>query len=201
MTGLLPSIDAEQSCRLLNETLGGHVDAITAIAASGVRPRRFAAPNKPDREQIQRQATLIRFLSITESFGTERLHAEMNKVISPLNHDGARKMWLDAHKTAILGWEKQKGAYADWLKVPESMWTELLVLTQARNAAAHGSGQLTWLQQQKSPKNLNTLKVNLKKQLIDVTGNQIVLSEEAIERAAATCTEFIKRIDAELAAS
>lgn len=198
MTGPLPSLDAEQSIRLLNETLAGHVEAMTAIAASGMRPRRFAASNKPDREQIQRQATLVRFLSITESFGTERLHAEMNKIISSLHHDGARKMWLDAHKAAILGWEKQKAAYADWLQVPESKWTGLLVLTQARNAAAHGSGQLTWLQQQKSPKSLNALKINLRNQLIEVTGNRIVLSEETIERAATTCAKFIHSIDAAL---
>ncbi|MBQ9055501.1 hypothetical protein [Rhodococcus sp. (in: high G+C Gram-positive bacteria)] len=197
MTRPLISFDAEQSCRLLNETYAGHLDAIAAIAAGGTRVRRFATPDKLDREQIQRQATLIRFLAITESFSTERLHAEMDKIISALGHDGVRTMWLEAHQAAIMGWEKQQTAYTKWLNIPKTEWTDLLVLTQARNAAAHGSGRLTWFQQ-KNEKTLNALKVNLKRQLIDVTGSRIVLSEEAIERAAGTCTEFIRSIDATL---
>lgn len=194
----LPSLDAEQACRLINETLAMHLDAIAVLTPSGVRPRRFPNPDKADREQLQRQATLIRFLAITESFSTERLHAEMDQIITPLGHAGTRKMWIAAHKTAVLGWEKQKDAYQDWLDVPNPVWTELLTLTQARNAVAHGSGRLTWLQQQKNAAGLASLKTKLNNQKITLDGNRILLTEESIERAAETCITFIESLDASL---
>ncbi len=194
----LLSLDAEQACRLINETLAMHLDAIAALTTNGVRPRRFPNPDKADREQLQRQATLIRFLAITESFSTERLHAEMDQIITPLGHDGTRKMWMDAHKTAIMGWDKQKAAYDNWLKVPTRVWTRLLVLTEARNAAAHGSGQLTWLQQQKHTPKPASLTSRLNTQKITLDGNRVVLSEESIEQAAETCILFIEELDTSL---
>jgi hypothetical protein len=201
MSNRLLSLDAEQSCRLINETLAMHLDAIAAITTNGERPRRFPNPDKADREQLQRQATLIRLLAITESFSTERLHSEMDKIITPLGHNGARKMWMEAHQTAIMGWEKQKNAYRKWLEVPDSTWTELFVLTEARNAVAHGSGRLTWLQQQKHMTKPASLPDRLRTQKITLVGNRILLTEQSIKQAAETCTTFIKELDASLTAS
>lgn len=194
----LLSIDAEQACRLINETLAMHLEAVAALTTTRVRPRRFPRPDNADREQLQRQATLIRFLAVTESFSTERLHAEMDQIITPLGHDGTRSMWLAAHRAAIMGWDKQQDAYDKWLKVPTRVWTGLLVLTEARNAAAHGSGQLTWLQQQKHTPKPASLTSRLNTQRITLDGNRVVLSEDSIEQAAGTCIRFIKELDASL---
>lgn len=189
------SLDAEQSCTLINETLGAHEDTIASITSRRASRRRFPSPTGSDRAQIQRQATLVRFLSITESFSSERLLAEMDTVMSTLGHEGALKMWEGAHKAAIQNWANQKDAYNKWLGVPSGSWTKIIELTNARNAVAHGSGQLTWMQQRGQ---LDELKVKLGRHLIALDGIRIVLTEDSIKHAAQTCIEFITTIDGTL---
>lgn len=195
MSGPILSLDAEQSCTLINETLSAHDDAIDAITTHTVRRRRLPQAAGTNRAQIQRQATLIRFLSITESFSTERLLAEMNTIMSTVGHPGAHKMREGAHDNAIRSWSAMQTAYHSWLGIPKGTWTTIIELTNARNAVAHGSGQLTWLQQRD---NRAKLEEKLYRHLITLDDNRIILTEKSIDKAAKTCVAFIKNLDAAL---
>ncbi len=77
MTTPIVSVEAEDASVLLLQTLGTHR---TAVAALHPRPpARLAVGGVPDAEQIQCQSTLVRMLSITESFAAQLLLGEVDK--------------------------------------------------------------------------------------------------------------------------
>lgn len=193
MTSTTLSTDAEVSRNLINDSLSAHRESIDAITRHGGRPRRFPA-TRVDRLQIQRQATLIRFLSITESFCTARLLTEIASLIPDAvsDHAAVQAMWGDSHDRATGSWNGIKDAYYSWLAVPQKTWTQLLELTYARNAVAHGHGHLTFKQRRG---NLTALKDKLERHKITVDGTRLVLTEEAIAHVAEFCRAFILELD------
>ncbi|WP_206492523.1 hypothetical protein [Rhodococcus sp. KRD162] len=193
MTSTTVSKDAEVSRNLINDTLAAHQESIDAITAHGSRPRRLPA-TRVDRVQIQRQATLIRFLSITESFCTARLLTEIASLIpnTVSDHAAVQAMWDDSHDRATGSWNGIRDAYYSWLAVPRKTWTQLLDLTNARNAVAHGHGHLTWKQQRG---NRTELEDKLSKHKITVAGTRLVLTEETIAHVAQFCRGFILELD------
>ncbi|SDD26364.1 hypothetical protein [Rhodococcus tukisamuensis] len=194
MSAPLLSLDAENSQRLINQTLAAHREMIDALSLSDSRARRLAAVNVADREQLQRQATLVRFLSITESFCTERLLIEMEKAMAATSHPGAQVMWEDSHDRAIGTWDSLKQTYKSWLGVDPKLWETLLILAKARNAVAHGYGQLTW-KQQRDPNKRRTMEGNFRKFGITMDGTRVVLAEKSIDDSADVCHTFIRSLD------
>ncbi|MGE2772573.1 hypothetical protein ACQGAO_30570 [Rhodococcus sp. 1.20] len=188
------SVDAEESSRMINDTLSAHRESIDSISGRGGRRRRLPATGV-DRQQIQRQATLVRLLSITESFCTERLLTEIESMMSATasDHVAVQKIWDDSHGRAIATWDALHKAYHAWLDVPKKTWTQLLDLTNARNAVAHGHGQLTWKQQRGD---LKVLEEKLNNHEITLDGTRLILSEASISHAAALCRTFIIELDA-----
>ncbi|MFB9779533.1 hypothetical protein [Rhodococcus baikonurensis] len=193
MSSTTLSQDAEVSRNLINDTLSAHRESIDAITRHGGRPRRFPSTGV-DRLQIQRQATLIRFLSITESFCTARLLTEIASLIPDTvsDHAAVQAMWDDSHDHATGSWRGIKEAYYSWLAVPRKTWTQLFDLTNARNAVAHGHGHLTWKQQRG---NRIELEDKLGKHKITVDGTRLVLTEETITHVAQFCRAFILELD------
>lgn len=193
------SEDAENSCRLINQTLAVHREvAITLSMSPPVTSRLFTGD--PDSIQLQRQASLVRLLSITEAFCSERLLDEMNGIVESVSHEGVSNIWNTAYDSAIGKWESQKEAFKNWLGVPAHLWKDVLELAKARNAVAHRYGHLTQLQRRASPTRKMTLVDALRRQKIEVVGESIVLSEESVAQAAFTCRKFIVAVDLHLRA-
>lgn len=202
------SADAEASCHLIRQTLAGHrevIAALTAAAGLGSRlsssrarpqlPRRGLIGPAASRSQLQRQGTLVRFLAITESFCVERLFEEMLGIVNPSGPPSGVAIWNSTFDSATGNWSNLSAAYKNWLGVNKGVWLPLLELADARNAVAHGHGQLTYRQRRKDR---SQLAATLKRHRISLAGDQVFLSEESIDAAAATCSQFIEQLDREL---
>ncbi len=188
MTALVVSIEAEEASALLFRTLGAHRTAVTAL-----RPRpatRLPGTGGNDKEQIQCQATLVRLLSITESFASQLLSRKIDKVVARARSAAVDSVWDDAALRGTSSWREQQYSYRDWLGVKVD-WKTVERLAEARNAVAHGLGALT----RRQLRNETSVRLKLKRAGITLAGRRIVLSDAALAAAAAECRDLIHRID------
>lgn len=182
------TVEAENASALLFQTLGAHRTAVAAL-----RPRpfpRLGVLRANDVEQIQCQSTLVRLLSITESFASELLLREVDRVVARARSAAVDSLWDDAAVRGTNSWKEQQDSYRDWLGVSES-WTAVERLAEARNAVAHGLGTLTRRQLRKEA----SVRDKLKKAGISMTGIRIVLSDSTLASAASDCRDLIHRLD------
>ncbi len=187
MTDVL-SDRAEAANQLLFQTLGGHKLTMRALS----RPRRTGRLNPKSRgsEQIQRQATFVRIMSITESFCASRLIALGENLVNPPEGSLVAKLWEDAALDATRTWEEQKRAFKSWLNVKPD-WTQIEDLAEARNAVAHGLGTLT----RRQLKNRDSTMNKLKRTGIAVNEDRLLLAEDDLSRAVIRCSELIQELD------
>jgi hypothetical protein len=181
------TIEAEDASALLFQTLGAH------RTASGLRPHRpprLPSGTIPDAEQIQCQSTLVRLLSITESFASELLMREIDKAAARAESVSIDHIWQDAAIRGTGTWSEQQNAYANWLGVKEN-WKVVERLAEARNAVAHGLGTLT----RRQLRNEASVRNKLKEAGITLAGVRVVLSDAALSSAAADCRDLIHRLD------
>jgi hypothetical protein len=182
------TVEAEDASALLFQTLGAHRIAVTAL-----RPR--PSPRLPsgailDAEQIQCQSTLVRLLSITESFTSQLLLREIDQAAARAQSASIDTIWDDAAIRGTGTWHEQQSAYSNWLGVKED-WKVVEQLAEARNAVAHGLGALT----RRQLRHEASVRRKLKEAGITLTGIRIVLSDAALASAAADCRDLIRRID------
>jgi hypothetical protein len=182
------TIEAEDASALLFQTLGAHRTAITSLRPR--QPPRLPSGRIPDPEQIQCQSTLVRLLSVTESFASQLLLREIDKSAARARSASIDRIWDDAAVRGTSAWSEQKDAYANWLGVKED-WKVVERLSEARNAVAHGLGTLTRRQLRKEA----SIRSKLKEAGITLTGIRIVLSDAALSSAAADCRDLIHRLD------
>lgn len=182
------TVEAENAAALLFQTLGAHRTAVGALRPRPL-PRLGVAPAN-DAEQIQCQSTLVRLLSITESFTSELLLREVDKVTARARSAAVDSLWSEAAVRGTNSWKEQQDSYRDWLGVTER-WTTVERLAEARNAVAHGLGTLTRRQLRKE----TSVRDKLKKAGIPLTGIRIVLSDSALASAASDCRDLIYRVD------
>jgi hypothetical protein len=140
MTTPVVTIEAEDASTLLFQTLGAHRTAVTALRPR--RPPRLPSDTIADAEQIQCQSTLVRLLSVTESFASGLLVREIEKAAARAQSASIDYIWDDAAIKGTSTWAEQKDAYSNWLGVKED-WKVVERLAEARNAVAHGLGTLT----------------------------------------------------------
>lgn len=188
MTSWVPTDRAEAATRLLFQTLAGH----RALIAAFPRPKRTRrlAPAVTDRAQIQRQATLVRLVSITESFCAERLLLCAEDQIQPAGKEVTSKIWEEAALDATRTWDSQKKAFKDWLSVTPD-WKQIEGLAEARNAVAHGLGALTRRQRRAHQSTMT----KLNRTGILVQNDQVVLTDADLVRAAQDCRDLIGEVD------
>lgn len=202
------SADAEMSCHLIRQTLAAHREVIAALtsvsepesrlSSSRARPQlshRGLIGPAANRSQLQRQGTLVRLLAITDSFCVERLFEEMSGIINPSGPSAGAAIWNSAFDSATGSWGNLKEAYKKWLGVNRGVWSPILELADARNAVAHGHGGLTHRQRRGDRRQLAA---TLQSHKISLMGDHVLLSEESITVAAATCGQFIGQLDREL---
>lgn len=179
---------AEAATQLLFQTLGGHRLAMAAL----VRPRLLRRLDlaSSGSEQVQRQATLVRLMSITESFCAARLLALGEDLVSPPDGSLTSILWEDAALDATRTWESQKDAFKKWLNVRPD-WTQIDGLAEARNAVAHGLGTLT----RRQLKSRASTMTKLNRTGIAVNNDELLLTDDDLSRAAARCSELIQELD------
>ncbi|WP_063130228.1 hypothetical protein [Nocardia fusca] len=144
----MPSAEAEASVALLFRTLAYHQ---IAAAAFPVEPAGRLRPDAAaDRVQEQRQATLLRPLSTTEAFAADLLAREVEQTFESLSSEVLTAAVDDSLISASNTWDSQRQAYKKWLSIikPAVDWTPIERLADARNAIAHGLGELTRRQKQ-----------------------------------------------------
>jgi hypothetical protein len=188
MTPSVVTAEAEEASALLFQTLGAHRTAMTAVRP--LRPPRLPSGNIPDTEQIQCQSTLVRLLSITESFASQLLLKEIDRVAARARSVAIDRIWDDAAARGINTWNEQKESYAKWLGVTVD-WKVVERLAEARNAVAHGLGTLTRRQLRKEA----SVRNKLREAGIELDGIRIMLSDAAISSAAGDCRDLIHRLD------
>lgn len=179
---------AEASCRLLRQTLGLH-RMQSSSSASLALPHRLA-PTTFDGTQVQRQATLLRLISITEAFCTDRLLGVAENHISPTGSPVRAAIWERASTSSVSTWSGIESSYKSWLAV-EPSWTRIRQLTEIRNAIAHGLGTLTRVQLKTRPSVVG--KMSAAKVKLD--GDRVVLEEANLETACQACVDLISELD------
>ena len=188
MTQPVVSARAEAASALLFHTLSAH--RVTVAAMRTRRASRLATAAPLDAEQIQCQATLVRLLSITESFTAELMTTAVDSAVSRAGSAAVNKIWEDAAIRGTDSWNAQRDAYRNWLGVTVD-WSAAERLAEARNAVAHGLGSLT----RRQLRNEQGVKARLQAAGIDVQGDSLVLSDAALASAAAACRDLIHRVD------
>ncbi|MEV8506300.1 hypothetical protein AB0368_15900 [Actinoplanes sp. NPDC051475] len=184
----MPSAEAEAARNLLFRTLGAHRAAISALKPGA--PSRLRVSLDDDPVQDRCQATLVRLLSITESFASEMLSREIEGAMAQARSQTAAKVADEAIIRATSTWKDQQKAYKDWLGVTED-WKAVERLAEARNAVAHGLGNLTRRQLRTEA----SVRAKLREAGISLQANRIVLSDENLAAATSACCDFIERLD------
>lgn len=188
MTPPVVTVEAEDASALLFQTLGAHRTAVMALRPR--RPPRLPSSAIADAEQIQCQSTLVRLLSVTESFASELLVREVAKAAARAQSASIDHIWNDAAIKGTSTWAEQKDAYSNWLGIKED-WKVVERLAEARNAVAHGLGALTRRQLRKEA----SVRGKLREAGITLAGIRIILSDAALSSAAADCRDLIHRLD------
>ncbi|WP_148306838.1 hypothetical protein [Nocardia nova] len=147
-----------------------------------------------DRERMQHHAALVRLMSITEAFAVDLLAESVEAWASSAEVE-VQTVWRTTVESALMSWPKIKEAYAKWLKAgpPVINWDPVLGFVEARNAVAHGLGNLTRLQRKNRSKTISTLghgKIKLD------AADAVELDEVVLKRAADECRMFIETLDA-----
>lgn len=188
MTPRVLTARAESARELIYRTLGVHRTVMTNLHP-GLRRRRLGGPDD-SRAQIQRQATFLRLLSITESFCGELLLSQTESLVRPTSHKVLLGIWDDAAVGATNTWLNQKDSYKTWLGVSVN-FNSVNQLAEARNAIAHGLGTLTRRQRRNETRSVSRIRAAG----IDVVGGQVILTEASLARAADTCRQTIVEVD------
>lgn len=184
----VPSTEAETAAALLFRTLGAHRDTISTLESQP--SKRLRQSSAGDSFQDRCQATLVRLLSITESFAADLLSREVSREIANGQSLIAIKLAEEAVIRATSTWQEQKKGYKDWLGV-EVDWKAIERLAEARNSVAHGLGRLT----KRQLRNEQSVKSKLKAAGITVEGDRIILSDKSLLTAALSCRNFIESLD------
>ena len=184
------SEQAETASRLLMKTLGAHMTSVAEYRAAP--PTRLRLASDSDRIEIQRQATLVRLLSIAESFSAQLLGSVVGEEFAMAQSRAVESIWDDAIDRATDSWTAQKGAYQSWLGVSNnSNWKTVENLAHARNAVAHGLGRLTRRQLRKR----QTVEQALRVVGVPLRDDQIVLDELVLAAIALRCRQFVEQLD------
>ncbi|MEX0153479.1 hypothetical protein [Microbacterium sp. LMI1-1-1.1] len=183
---------AESASRLLNLTLGLHRIQSATPERSDSKPR--LGDPAFDGVQVQRQATWLRLISITETFCADRLLDAAEAEVAPDGSPIRGLVWDKASTAAISSWPAMKDAYNSWYGIKPN-WAKVETLIEVRNAIAHGLGELTRFQRRKR----SSLVTKFNHAGVHLSGNRVVISENNLSDVRDGCSELIVLLDAEVA--
>lgn len=186
------SESGERSIELLRQTVAQY-RKISGALNRGRRDSRLTSPHDIDEGDIQRQTTLVRLLSITESYCAARLTNYVEQKLDVASSKIHAAIW---EKTAIdvtSNWANQKDAYKKWLEVdPEWRWLE--GLAEARNSVSHGLGHLT--RRQLRSRASTSSKISAAG--LSLSGNALIITDDSLIRAMDICCNLIIDIEGQM---
>ncbi|HEX8003690.1 MAG TPA: hypothetical protein VF519_13450 [Mycobacteriales bacterium] len=172
-------------------------EALLATTPS-IRGRLRGGSDYASPEQVRAQATLLRLVSITEAYASMELvrclEHDTPKPRSPL----IESIVIGAEDRALSTWHSLADHYKDWLGIGlrnSPVWKPFNAAVNARNAAAHGLGELT---RRQARKNSTQLVADLKALDITVQNGRMTISRPALRNVVTACREVIRWIDIEL---
>lgn len=187
-TSVVLTQHAEDSSRLLFQTLASHRASVTHIPTDTTSRLR---PNARDEElQVSHQTTLVRIVSITESFCSRRLIDAAEVILQPHRGELLSKIFEDKAIEGTATWDKTQRTYIDWFTAKPD-WSSINGFIEARNAIAHGLGQITRRQRRTRQSSLSKLGANN----IKVIGDQIQLNDDILHDAVVACHRLIAAVD------
>lgn len=194
------SIDAEQTSRLLMSTLAQYIRQ-EALLAAAPRPRgRLSVlPTSSASRQIRAQSALMRFASIVEAHTVQELVKHVQPHIPNPMSSILQDIYINAEDRAITSWPNMIEAYRQWFDVRINKWDEwkkMDAIQDARNAVAHGVGELTRRQARKNPAALvSSLKLI---GVAVINGARLEFSDSGIREVANVSRRFVGWLDHQL---
>jgi hypothetical protein len=190
------SAGAEQTNRLLMSTLAQYIRQ-EALWTSYPRPRgRLSVlPTSSASRQIRAQSSLMRLASIVEAHTVHELVKYLEPQVPKPMSSVLEDIYASAEDRAIGSWPSIIDAYKRWPSVKIDKWDEwkkMIAIQDARNAIAHGVGELT---RRQARKNQATLTASLKLIGIAVNGIQLEFSDSAIREVANVSRRFVSWLD------
>lgn len=191
---------AEESIRLVMTTLAQHrrQEAVLATSRRPWHGRLRVLTTSAGSVQIRRQASLVRITSIIEAHVADQLVQRFELHAPPPRKAILDDVYVRAEDNAIGSWPKMTEHYSRWFSIRMRTcpsWRRIEALTNARNAVAHGLGELT---RRMARKDKTQLRRDFATLDISMAGSAIVLSEMSLRSAAAAGREFIQWLDEEL---
>jgi hypothetical protein len=195
------ALTTESAIRLVMLSVAQHRRFESLISASPRATGRLKTlPSSTASHQTRAQSTLLRVVSVLEAHVAQelvrRVEADVPAPRSPILED----IYIAAEDKAIGSWPAIVDCYKRWLQISLRTcvgWTAIQALVDARNAIAHGLGELT---RRQARKNLPQLIRSLRAADILVTGARIEVSEASLLSAAHTVRAFLNSLDGDLAA-
>ncbi len=197
------SVAAETAMRNLRTTMAQHrrQEAMLRAAPRTVgRLRRLPAGGAS--ADVRRQATLLRMSSIVEAFTARSLVQRLEGHVPPPRSSVLNDIYVKAEDNATGSWPKMTEHYARWFKIRISQktcpsWPRIEAMTHARNAVAHGLGEITprlaKMEATKLAGALATIDVGL-------TATSVVITERSLHSCELAGSDFITWLDAQLQA-
>lgn len=150
--------------------------------------------------QIRRQAMLVRITSIVEAHVSHQLVQRLESHVPPPRATILDDVYVRAEDKAIGNWRSMVDHYRRWFDIKITQrecppWRRIEAMRNARNAVAHGLGELT---RRMARRNTDQLKRDFATLGITITGSAIVITEESLRRAAFSACEFLEWLDEKL---
>ncbi len=187
------SAEAEDATALLRSTVAQHVGLERTLLGAGFPVRRGRLTVISAAEQ-RRQATLTRLISITEAFLARRLVDRAEARVLPAADSIREAVWTKAEEQATGSWPNLAAHYAKWLSVPLAKngdFKRVLVHVDARNAVAHGVGELTRRQRRQG----RSLTDALSAEGYVLVGGRVDISESVIRTACLLTARVVSFVD------
>lgn len=194
------SHEAEAAIRMLRVTHAQYRRAEVSFGKERpVRGRLTTLPTNVASRQIRAQSTLLRMVSITESFASEQLVEHLEDLLPSERTDFLQDLYLREEDQAIGTWRNMQDRYRKWFKINISgyeNWDSLNAAINARNSIAHGLGELT--RRQKRDKQRQNLERDLARIGITLSDGRLRLSDRALAESLVVFVEFVIWLDEEL---
>lgn len=173
-------------------------EAVLAASRRPWRGRLRVLTTSAGSVQIRRQASLVRITSIIEAHAADQLVRRLEPHAPPPRKAILDDLYVRAEDNAIGSWPKMMEHYSRWFSINMKKcpaWRQIEALTNARNAVAHGLGELT---RRMARKDATQLRRDFATVDVSMAGSAIMLSEKSLHSAAIAGREFIEWLDEEL---
>lgn len=195
------SAEAEDAVKQLMRALAQHRRHEAILRTSRTRPRGRlrSLPGDQQADAIRRQASLVRLVSMVEAFTTASLITRVEPHAPPPRTEILESIYSNAENDAVSSWSALQVSYKRWLGIRFNAfgsWKRVQATHDARNAIAHGLGDLT----RRMVRSRSDPRHSLKLIDIAVIGIRIEIKESSLLAVADAGREFIEDLDAQLVA-